>query len=122
MKTFIVFRNSTSGRVDAVKRGYSGPALTLNLFQLGWLWAFAKRTPDFAWRLLAVTVITVILCNILPSLIIALICLLWIVFSINVGRIANKQIEKALIRRGFTQIGEFTSAVADQAIARAVAS
>lgn len=46
MKTFVVFRNPTSGRVDAVKRGYSGPALIINLFQLGWLWAFAKRTNE----------------------------------------------------------------------------
>jgi hypothetical protein len=95
------------------------------------LWAFINHAPDFAWRLLTITVIINILLSLLlnggdvhdaSALIAFFICLLWIGFSINVGRIANQQIERALTKRGFIQIGEFTGIDADQAIAQAVAS
>lgn len=111
MKTFIVFRNPLSGHLEAVKQGYSIPALLLNLICLGWVWAFARRAPDLAWRLLAVTVIGSILCNLIPFL-----SLFWIIFSICIGQIANQQIRKAFKKRGFSQIGEFEASDADEAL------
>ena len=114
MKTYIVFRNSQSGHVEVVKRGYSIPALSLNLIQLGWVWAFAKRAPDFGWRLLAVTVISSTLCYCIP-----LLSLLWIACSVSIGQIANHQVVRVLKKRGFSQIGEVEATDPDEALTAA---
>jgi hypothetical protein len=80
------------------------------------LWAFVKRASDFAWRLLAVTVIINVLVSLFGIGGAFLLGLLWIGFSINIGRIANRQIERSLTRRRFIQIGEFAGVDGDQAI------
>ena len=104
MATFNVYRNPTTGGLEAVKQGYCVPILLLNiLIPLGWIWAFLNHAPHFAWRLLSISIILGIITLLFPNFIL-LISLLWLVFSVGLGGMANKQIEYSLRRRGFTLI------------------
>jgi hypothetical protein len=101
MALFNVYEHPNTKVLDAVKQGYCFPVLFLNVLPFGWIWAFARRAPQLAWRLLAVSVITSVFA-VLISL--DVIWILWTVFSVGLGGIANKQVEYSLKRRGYVLV------------------
>jgi hypothetical protein len=101
MALFNVYEHPNTKALDAVKQGYCFPVLFLNVLPFGWIWAFARKAPQFAWRLLAVSVMASIFAVLISA---DVIWILWTVFSVGLGGIANKQVEYSLKRRGYVLV------------------
>jgi hypothetical protein len=103
MATYKVYKHPLTGQLDAVKKGYAFWAMTMQIFGIGFIWAFVKKATNFGWQVLTITILLFIWVLISGNIFAAV---GWVIIAIAVGQMANRRVEHGLKRRGFVVIAE----------------